>query len=89
MTADAVGGVWTYALELARGLAGQRIEVMLAVLGPAPDEEQREEAAAGPRLSRVTGPGPRVAGPGRPLWTPQPAGALLALERAFRPDLVH
>ena len=64
MTADAVGGVWTYALELARGLAGQRIEVMLAVLGPAPDEEQREEARRGLRCHRHRA-GARVAGPGR------------------------
>ena len=34
MTADAVGGVWHYALELARGLSGSDIEVVLAVLGP-------------------------------------------------------
>jgi len=36
LTADAVGGVWTYALDLAAGLAGQGVEVVLAVLGPAP-----------------------------------------------------
>jgi glycosyltransferase involved in cell wall biosynthesis len=35
MTADAVGGVWTYALDLARGLAAQGVAVTLAVLGPA------------------------------------------------------
>jgi glycosyltransferase involved in cell wall biosynthesis len=33
MTADTVGGVWTYALELARMLAGQGCEVTLAAMG--------------------------------------------------------
>ena len=40
MTTDAVGGVWAYALELATAL---RVEVVLAVLGPAPDPDQRAD----------------------------------------------
>lgn len=48
MTTDAVGGVWQYSLELAGALEA---EVTLAVLGPAPDAEQRAAAqAAGVRL---------------------------------------
>lgn len=35
MTCDAVGGVWQYAHELARALADDGVEVVLAVLGPA------------------------------------------------------
>ena len=34
MTCDAVGGVWQYANDLAAGLAGQGVEVVLVVLGP-------------------------------------------------------
>lgn len=34
MTADAVGGVWSYALELAAALSQRGIEIDLAVLGP-------------------------------------------------------
>lgn len=45
MTADAVGGVWQYAVELARGLVPHGIETVLALLGPAPDAAQRAEAA--------------------------------------------
>jgi glycogen synthase len=41
MTADAVGGVWTYACELAEGLALEGVEVVLAVTGRAPDAGQR------------------------------------------------
>lgn len=89
ITADAVGGVWTHALELARGLSGQGVEVLLAVLGPAPDEGRRAEAAAVPGL--------RLAVTGLPLEWQDRAGplpresrrALRALEAGFRPDLVH
>jgi glycosyltransferase involved in cell wall biosynthesis len=41
MSVDAVGGVWTYALELARGLASRGMEIDLAVLGPPPSGAQR------------------------------------------------
>ena len=44
MTADAVGGIWTHALDLARGLRAHEVEVVLAVLGPAPSESQRADA---------------------------------------------
>src|SRR5437762_5121294 len=50
MTADTVGGVWTYALELARALGEQGIEVALATMGAALKEEQKAEAQALPRL---------------------------------------
>jgi glycogen synthase len=89
MTADAVGGVWHYALELARGLAGSDIEVVLAVLGPAPAPEQALAAAAIDGLTLVHG---GVAlewmpGAGRDLDT---AGSwLLDLEKTFAPDLIH
>jgi len=45
MTGDAVGGVWTYALELAEGLAEHDVEVLLALVGPPPSREQRHELA--------------------------------------------
>jgi glycogen(starch) synthase len=51
MTADAVGGVWTYALELARALAPHGIEVALATMGPRPNVAQRRDAA---NLGNVT-----------------------------------
>lgn len=46
MTCDAVGGVWRYAVDLAGGLKQQGMDVVLAVLGPAPTPAQRQEAAA-------------------------------------------
>src|SRR5688500_2128445 len=45
MTADCVGGVWTYALELADALAPHGIEVHLAAMGRLPDCEQRTQAS--------------------------------------------
>jgi glycogen synthase len=42
MTADAVGGVWTYANELCRALAPHEVEVIVAVMGPPPSAKQRE-----------------------------------------------
>ena len=46
MTTDAVGGVWSYALDLAAGLAGAVWRSTLAVLGPAPSGRRPRTAAA-------------------------------------------
>lgn len=51
MTADTVGGVWTYALELTRALQPYGVEVQLALMGPPPKPAQRDEAAGIPNLS--------------------------------------
>jgi glycosyltransferase involved in cell wall biosynthesis len=48
MTADAVGGVLTYALELVEGLAEHDVEVVLAVSGPAPTAADRRRLRAAP-----------------------------------------
>ncbi|WP_093313564.1 glycosyltransferase family 4 protein [Sphingomonas jatrophae] len=44
MTADAVGGVWQYAIELATSLRPLGWQTRLALLGPAPTDVQRREA---------------------------------------------
>ena len=44
MTADAVGGVWQYALDLADGLRPHGVETILAVLGPVPSADQQHRA---------------------------------------------
>lgn len=43
LTTDAVGGVWRYSADLARGLRRRGIECVLAVLGPAATPAQRHE----------------------------------------------
>ena len=45
MTADAVGGVWTYAMDLASGLQAEGAHVTVAVIGPAMRDWHRHDAA--------------------------------------------
>jgi glycosyltransferase involved in cell wall biosynthesis len=45
VTADAVGGVWQYSTDLARGLSRLGIETVLVVMGPSPSEAQRAAAS--------------------------------------------
>ena len=88
MTADAVGGVWTYSLALARALAAHRVEVTLATMGAPPSARQRAAAAAlgvdlrvsELRLEWMEDPWEDVARAGE--W-------LLSLEREVAPDLVQ
>jgi len=88
MTADAVGGVWTYALDLSRELVRRGVSVDLAVMGPPPSDAQRTDAAhAGVGL---------VERPGRLEWMDEPwcdvdaAGEwLIDLDRTWRPDVIH
>jgi glycogen synthase len=54
MTTDAVGGVWTYALELARALAPHDLAVTLATMGPPPSADQVDAARAIPELRLET-----------------------------------
>ena len=88
MTADAVGGVWTYALDLGRELARSGLRVTLAVIGPAPSADGRIEAeAAGLHLRHLGG---------ELDWTaasePEVAASaahLSALASELRPHLLH
>jgi glycogen synthase len=89
MTADTVGGVWTYALELARALQGHGVETVVATMGRAMTREQRKEAGSIPNLEVHEGayklewmeePWRDVAAAGD--W-------LLKLEQRYHPDLIH
>jgi glycosyltransferase involved in cell wall biosynthesis len=53
MTADAIGGVWQYATDLAEALVPRGIETVLALLGPSPSAARRERAAAIPGITIV------------------------------------
>jgi hypothetical protein len=46
ITADAVGGVWQYSLDLAAGLAERGIEPIVAVSGPSPAAAQKAKVHA-------------------------------------------
>jgi glycogen(starch) synthase len=89
MTADTIGGVWTYALELAAALGREGTEVILATMGRPLTGQQQCEAAELPllrlresrfKLEWMDEPWDDLAEAGR--W-------LLDLERAFAPDVVH
>lgn len=89
MTADTVGGVWTYAVDLARALEARGVEVVLATMGAPMRPDQRAQLAG---LSRLT----LHESAWRLEWMEQPwddvqrAGEwLLSLERRHRPHLVH
>ncbi|SRR5690554_4364224 len=89
MSADTVGGVWSYALELARGLTEAGDEVLIAAMGGRMNAAQRAAAEAVPGL--------RVEDSDFALeWMQDPwldldraALWLRKLERSFRPDIVH
>jgi glycosyltransferase involved in cell wall biosynthesis len=89
MTADAVGGVWTYAVELSRALAAHGIEVMLAIMGAPLAEDQRAQAATLRNVRVEEGPYRLewMADPWEDVWR---AGEwLLELEQRERPTVVH
>jgi glycosyltransferase involved in cell wall biosynthesis len=46
MTTDAIGGVWTYAIDLSRALGEVGIETILVTTGPGPSDAQRRTVAA-------------------------------------------
>lgn len=89
MTADALGGLWTYALDLGGALRRRGFRVTLAILGPGLDRE-KSEAAEQAEVALFH------AGHHRPDWLAEgpaevaAAGRLLAaMARAQKADLVH
>jgi glycosyltransferase involved in cell wall biosynthesis len=88
MTTDAVGGVWTYSLTLARALAARGVEVALAAIGPEPSAGQVAQARAAGlaltvypcRLEWQEGSGPDL---------PRSAAWLRAQAARLGADLVH
>jgi glycosyltransferase involved in cell wall biosynthesis len=88
MTTDSVGGVWTYALDLASGLAARGVETTLAVLGPAPDSAQCAQAAgiAGLDLLETGLPLDWLSTEGEARWA---AAALALLAERIGADIVQ
>jgi glycogen synthase len=88
MTADTVGGVWTYAMALAHGLSTHGVHVSLATMGaPLSPEQQRECRAAGVDVYES---GYKLEWMEQPWQDVDAAGDwLLHLEAKLRPDLVH
>jgi glycogen synthase len=89
MTADAVGGVWRYSVDLAAALIEHGAEVLIATMGPRPSEEQRKELLSIPRLRFAQSDYALEWMPGA--WEDVDASAhwLLALQSSFDPDVIH
>lgn len=76
VTADALGGVWQYATDLAEALAPLGFETVLALLGPAASDAQRARAAG---IARC-----RLVETGLPLdWLAASAGEVRGAARAI------
>jgi glycosyltransferase involved in cell wall biosynthesis len=89
MTADTVGGVWTYALELSRALREYDLEIELAIMGPPLSADQRRSAG---KIDNVN----LHERPCKLEWMEEPwedvdaAGKwLLDLQSRLNPDCVH
>jgi glycosyltransferase involved in cell wall biosynthesis len=89
MTADAVGGVWNYALDLSHGLAAHDVTVGLAIMGPPPGTSQLSEIGALSNVRLFTNPSALE-------WMDDPweqvdtAGDwLLGVAEGFAPDAIH
>jgi glycosyltransferase involved in cell wall biosynthesis len=86
LTTDTLGGVWTYAAELAAQLERRGCDVLVAALGQVPTRDQLlslpsvEVVSCACALEWMDDPWDDVAASGE--W-------LLALARDFRPDVVH
>ncbi|HVL38515.1 MAG TPA: glycosyltransferase family 4 protein, partial [Fimbriimonadaceae bacterium] len=89
MTADTIGGVWSYSMELARALAQQGVEVVLATMGRRMNDDQRQEAARVPGL-RVFENELKLEWMDEPWEDVRRAGEwLLSIQSKTKPDLVH
>lgn len=89
MTADPIGGVWQYALELCRQLAESDVNVVLATMGRSLERSERlsvcdlqnvELCESAYKLEWMSEPWSDVKAAGQ--W-------LLDLESRFRPSLIH
>ena len=89
LTTDAVGGVWTFCLELVNHLCQQNVHVVLASMGPRPSPAQRRAAQGVAGLTLIEGDYALE-------WMDDPwsdidraADWLLQIESSFKPDVVH
>lgn len=89
MTTDTVGGVWTYAIDLARALTARDVHVVLATMGGPIRPAQWADLRAVPHVE-VYESAFRLEWMADPWADVERAGEwLLAIERAVRPDVVH
>ncbi len=90
MTADTIGGVWTYAVDLARGLAANGVQTILATMGAPASRDQRAELAALGDAVELHESDFKLEWMDDP-WSDVTAAGdwLLSLEHQYQPDLIH
>lgn len=89
MTADTVGGVWTYAIELSAALAKKGVGVSLATMGAPLNAQQVSDVKSVPGLEFFES-GFRLEWMEDPWENVRLAGQwLLRLEAYLKPDIVH
>ncbi|WP_223816149.1 glycosyltransferase family 4 protein [Adhaeribacter rhizoryzae] len=89
MTADTMGGVWTYTLELIKALAPFNTKVALATMGNNLSLRQREQVAALPQLTLYES-NFKLEWMDNPWEDLQAAGEwLLQINQEFKPDIIH
>lgn len=89
MTADPIGGVWTYALELARALEPYGVEIALASMGTHLTRHQYQEVLARKNV-RLFESAYRLEWMADPWEDVDRAGDwLLKIAERFHPDLIH
>ncbi|HEX2034358.1 MAG TPA: glycosyltransferase family 4 protein [Chloroflexota bacterium] len=90
LTTDAVGGVWDYALTLARGLMEDKgAQVLLAVVGPPPDAARMAEVAGTPGLEHRLLRGRLEWMEGGQGWLSALRQAVAELAAEWRADVIH
>ncbi len=89
ITLDAVGGVWRYTLDLARGLQAHDVSCLLVGLGPEPGAPQRAECGTIPNTELVWTDEPLDWMVTRPACLVPGTKRVAALARNWGADLIH
>ena len=89
MTADTIGGVWTYAIDLIKGLQPLGVQVHLATMGREPSQAQLKQIATIPNLFLHKSTY-KLEWMDEPWKDVEAAGDwLLELEEKLQPDIIH
>jgi glycogen synthase len=89
MSADTIGGVWTYAIELANALNAHGVEVALATMGAPLTDDQRATVLRAPNVTLFESRF-KLEWMDEPWSDVRSAGDwLLSVQHQFKPDLVH
>lgn len=89
MTTDAVGGVWTFSVALARALGGRGAKVLLVNMGPQPSTQQRAMLQGAERVVLLETDLELEWRDPEGASIPRARSVLGRAERQFGPDLLH